>query len=130
MNTIASIHNLASYRWMDMVSKLLRASGQLFLGLVLAILEVFELLDGISDESALTRNPVGRTNNTMFISVLEGADETKYFIHTAANLLLIDADVAHDPGIGNNDQTTMGNAFLFNQTTIVLGDSVRRTMVV
>ena len=88
--------------------------------------EVSELVAGmIGDHSSLTGLPSGRADFTVFVSVLEGLDESEDFINVTADGEVGDAHVSKDTLVVNDVSSSKGDSCvtsILDESTVGLGD--------
>lgn len=58
----------------------------------------------------------------MLVGVLEGLNQTESFSNVTADWWVVDGDVSEDTLVGDDEQSTVGVAFFFDQDSVVLGD--------
>jgi hypothetical protein len=88
--------------------------------------EVSELVAGmIGDHSSLTGLPSGRADFTMFVSVLEGLDESEDFINVTADGEIGDAHVSEDTLVVNDVSSSKSDSLVtsrLDKSTVGFGD--------
>lgn len=88
--------------------------------------EVSELVAGmIGDHSSLTGLPSGRADFTMFVSVLEGLNESEDFINVTADGEIGDAHVSEDTLVVNDVSSSKSDSLItsrLDESTVGLGD--------
>lgn len=92
------------------------------MSLLVDLLEVSLGLDWVWDHGVRSWGPVDWADLTVLVGVLEGLDQTEGFLDVTADWWVVDGDVSDDTLVGDDEQTTVGVASLFDQDSVVLGD--------
>ena len=76
-------------------------------------------LDGLG-----TRSPVGRTHFTVLFGELEGFQQSQGLFNGSTDWQVVDGDLSQDTLWIDQEDTSEGNTFFFEQDTVVLGQGV------
>merc|ERR1719378_669911 len=74
----------------------------------------------------VSRIPSSRTNFTMLFHKLKRLDQAQCFVHRSAHWKVVDRDLAHNSFWVNDKETTKRYTDIFEEDTIVLGNSLRQ----